>query len=334
MNKSMKETLLKIQNGGTLTIDEARDILLDIKNGNTDPIQLGALLAMMSERGVTVDELLGFREGLLQTRVKVDLSAYDPIDIVGTGGDGKNTFNISTCSCFVVAGAGYKVAKHGNFGATSVSGASNVIKEHGVKFTADQAQLERSIEESGVAYLHAQLFHPAMKNVGPVRKALQIPTIFNLLGPLINPTMPKKQLLGVANLSQMRLYYNTLTRLGLNFAIVTSMDGYDEISLTSDFKVMTNSYETIYKITDLGIDASPEGSLSGGETPADAAKIFDDVLENHATPHQKRAVVANSAFAIQVINGEPIADCIATAKESIESGKALAAFRKFVEINS
>lgn len=330
----MKDTLLKIQNGGTLSLDEARQILLEVKDGGVDPIQLGALLAMIGQRGVTVDELLGFRQGLLDTRVAVDLSAYDPIDIVGTGGDGKNTFNISTCSCFVVAGAGFKVAKHGNFGATSVSGASNVMKEHGVVFSSDQNLLTRSIEESGVAYLHAQLFHPAMKNVAPVRKALQIPTVFNLLGPTINPVRPNHQLLGVANLSQMRLYYNALTRIGMNFAIVTSMDGYDEISLTSDFKVMTNSYETVYTTSDIGMEKAPEGSLTGGATAAEAKDIFDSVLENRSTPYQKNAVVANSAFAIQTINGKDILECVEMAKESLESGKALDAFRKFVEINS
>lgn len=330
----MKDILLKIQNGGTLSQSEACRILLEINDGNVGQIQLGALLAMISQRGVTVDELLGFREGLLQTCVAVDLSAYDPIDIVGTGGDGKNTFNISTCSCFVIAGAGYHVAKHGNFGATSVSGASNVIKEHGVKFSSDQAQLTKSIEKSGVAYLHAQLFHPAMKNVAPVRKALQIPTVFNLLGPLINPARPKHQLLGVANLSQMRLYYNTLTRIGTSFAIVTSMDGYDEISLTSDFKVMTNSYETIYKAGDLGFEKSPEGSLSGGSSVDEAKDIFDSVLENRATEFQEKAVIANSAFAMQTINGKCIGECLDMAKESLESGKALDAFKKFVEANS
>lgn len=330
----MKDTLLKIQNGGTLAREEAEKILSDIKDGKTDSVQIGALLAMIGQRGVTVEELLGFREGLLRTRVAVDLSAYDPIDIVGTGGDGKNTFNISTCSCFVVAGAGFHVAKHGNFGATSVSGASNVIKEHGVKFSADSAQLTRSIEESGVAYLHAQLFHPAMKNVAPVRKALQIPTVFNLLGPLINPAEPHRQLLGVANLAQMRLYYNTLTRIGMKFAIVTSMDGYDEISLTSDFKVMANNYETLYNPADLGFDISPAESLFGGKTVGEAKAIFDSVLENRATAPQKNAVLANSAFAIQTFNGKPAAECLDMARESLESGKALDAFRKFVEINS
>ena len=330
----MKDILLKIQNGGTLSQAEACQILLEIKDGKVDPIQLGALWAMLNQRGATVEEILGFREGLLQTCVTVYLSAYDPVDIVGTGGDGKNTFNISTCSCFVVAGAGFHVAKHGNFGATSVSGASNVIKEHGIKFSSDRTQLTKSIEESGVSYLHAQLFHPAMKNVAPVRKALQITTVFNLLGPLINPTRPKHQLLGVANLSQMRLYYNTLTRIGMSFAIVTSMDGYDEISLTSDFKVMTNNYETIYKVGDLGFEKSEARSLSGGNSVDDAKEIFDSVLENRSTIFQKNAVIANSAFAIQTINGKSIDECLGMAKESLESGKALDAFKKFVEINS
>lgn len=330
----MKDILLKVQNGGTLTEQEAHDVLIDINNGNTDNVQLGALLAMMGQRGIKVDELLGFRRGLLETCVKVSLDDYDPIDIVGTGGDGKNTFNISTCSCFVVAGAGFHVAKHGNFGATSVSGASNVIKEHGVVFTSDNDKLRNSIEKSGVAYLHAPLFHPAMKNAAPVRKALQIPTIFNLLGPLINPSKPKFQLLGVANLSQMRLYYNTLMRIGVSFSIVTSIDGYDEISLTSEFKIMTNNYEKVMKPSSIGFDVSALDSLSGGSTATEASRIFDSVLADSATAAQKNAVVANSAFAIHTITSKPVAECIEMARESLESGKALASFRKFVEINS
>ena len=236
----MKEILLKLKNGETLTTQETYEIMLGINEGRFTEIQIAAMLAMMEMRGTTVDELLGFRKGLLETRIAVDLSEFSPIDIVGTGGDGKNTFNISTCACFVVAGAGYHVAKHGNFGATSVRGASNVIQEHGVIFTNNREKLARSIEKSGVAYLHAQLFHPAMKNIAPVRKALQVPTVFNLLGPLINPATPEYQLLGVANLEQMRFYTNTLRKTGTYFTVVTSIDGYDEISLTDEVKVMTN----------------------------------------------------------------------------------------------
>ena len=196
-------------------------------------------------RGITVDELLGFRDGILETGVPAVLDAPKYIDIVGTGGDQKNTFNISTCACFVVAGAGYKVAKHGNYAATSVSGASNVIEAHGVKFTSDIDKLNRSINECNIVYLHAQLFARAMKFVGPIRKALQFPTCFNLLGPIVNPSKPKCQLLGVANLNQMRLYNAVYQKLGIDYGIETSIDGYDEISLTGDFKVTTNNYEKL-----------------------------------------------------------------------------------------
>ena len=319
----MKEILLKLKNGETLTTQETYEIMLGINEGRFTEIQIAAMLVMMEMRGTTVDELLGFRKGLLETRIAVDLSEFSPIDIVGTGGDGKNTFNISTCACFVVAGAGYHVAKHGNFGATSVSGASNVIQEHGVIFTNNREKLARSIEKSGVAYLHAQLFHPAMKNIAPVRKALQVPTVFNLLGPLINPATPEYQLLGVANLEQMRFYTNTLRKTGTNFTVVTSIDGYDEISLTDEFKVMTNKYETIYSPSDLGFCETSQDDM------------FDSVLENRSTVTQRNTVVANAAFAIQTINPDKsISDCIGEARESIDSGKALASLRKFIEINS
>ena len=287
-------------------------------------------------RGVTVDELLGFRDGILATGVKAILDCDKYIDVVGTGGDRKNTFNISTTSCFVIAGAGYKVAKHGNYAATSVSGASNVIHHHGVKFTADIDKLNRSINEAGIVYLHAQLFASAMKFVGPIRKALQFPTVFNLLGPLVNPSQPKAQLLGVANLDQMRLYRQVYQKLGIDYGIVNSIDGYDEISLTGDFKVATNNYERVFSPADLGfVPATPE-ELVGGANEDEAAEIFDAVLENRALPAQKNVVLANAAFGIQVMEKgqKSIEECMEIARESIDSGKALATFRKFAEINS
>lgn len=287
-------------------------------------------------RGVTVDELLGFRDGILATGVKAILDCDKYIDVVGTGGDRKNTFNISTTSCFVIAGAGYKVAKHGNYAATSVSGASNVIHHHGVKFTADIDKLNRSINEAGIVYLHAQLFASAMKFVGPIRKALQFPTVFNLLGPLVNPSQPKAQLLGVANLDQMRLYRQVYQKLGIDYGIVNSIDGYDEISLTGDFKVATNNYERVFSPADLGfVPATPE-ELVGGANEDEAAEIFDAVLENRALPAQKNVVLANAAFGIQVMEKgmKSIEECVEIARESIDSGKALATFRKFAEINS
>ncbi len=332
----MKDILGRILNQEKLQREETREILLAITKGEIPDEQIAALLTAIQMRGITVDELLGFRDGILETGVLAILSADRYIDVVGTGGDRKNTFNISTTSCFVIAGAGYKVAKHGNYAATSTSGASNVIQQHGVKFTADIDQLNRSLDECGIVYLHAQLFAKAMKFVGHIRKALQFPTFFNLLGPLVNPAQPKCQLLGVANLDQMRLYNNVYQKIGIDYGIVNSIDGYDEISLTGDFKVTTNHYERVFSPQQLGFDIAKPEELVAGANEEQAAAIFDSVLENRCLPAQKNIVLANAAFAIQVLEGgeKPIEECIDIARISIESGSALNVFRKFVEINS
>ncbi len=330
------QILNRLLNHEELQREETKGLLVAITQGELNDAEIAALLTAIQMRGITVDELLGFRDGILATGVPVPLHCDRYIDVVGTGGDRKNTFNISTTACFVVAGAGYKVAKHGNFSATSVSGASNVIKNHGVVFTADPDKLNRSLDECGIVYLHAQLFAKAMKFVGAIRKALPFPTFFNLLGPIINPSKPQCQLLGVANLDQMRLYQQVYQRLGIDYGIVNSIDGYDEISLTGDFKVTTNHYERVFKPADLGFsDARPE-ELVGGATEEEAAQIFDNVLQGTALPAQKNVVVANAAFAIQVVEKgqKPIDECVAIARESLDSGKALATFRHFVEINS
>ena len=330
----MKTILTRLFNHEELTAEESRQILLNISRGMYPEAQIAALLTVFQMRGITVDELTGFREALMETRVPIDFAPYRPIDIVGTGGDGKNTFNISTCACFIVAGAGYKVAKHGNYGATSVSGASNVIEQHGVRFTNNPDILKRSMEECNIAYLHAQLFNPAMKTVGSVRKALGARTLFNLLGPLVNPCKPAYQLLGVADLSQMRLYTNVFYKLGIDFAVVNSLDNYDEISLTDEFKVMTRNYERIYRPQALGFSAVRPEELSGGACKEDAARIFDNVLNNRAEAAQTQCVIVNAAFAIQVMEPEKeIEECIAIARESLESGRALKTLKKFIEIS-
>ena len=333
---AMKDILNRMLNHEELTRDETRQIIVAITKGEIPEQQITALLTGLQMRGVTVNELLGFRDGILATGVPALLDCDRYIDVVGTGGDRKNTFNISTTSCFVIAGAGYKVAKHGNFAATSVSGASNVIKNHGVVFTADVDKLNRSINEAGICYLHAQLFAKAMKFVAPIRKALEFPTVFNLLGPLVNPSQPKCQLLGVANLDQMRLYNQVYQKLGIDYGIVNSIDGYDEISLTSDFKVTTNHYERIFKPSDFGFAKAKPEEVVGGATEQEAAQIFDNVLSNTALPAQKNIVLANAAFGIQVMEKgkKKIEECIDIARESIDSGKALASFKKFVDINS
>ena len=334
--QTMKDILNRMLNHEELTREETKDILIGITRSEYPNEQITALLTALQMRGITVDELLGFRDGILETGVPVPLDCDRYIDVVGTGGDRKNTFNISTTSCFVIAGAGYKVAKHGNYAATSTSGASNVIANHGVKFTDDIDKLNRCINECGIVYLHAQLFAKAMKFVGPIRKALQFPTCFNLLGPIVNPSKPQCQLLGVANLDQMRLYNNVYQKIGIDYGIVNSIDGYDEISLTGDFKVTTNNYERIFKPSDLGFGITKPEELRAGADEKEAKEIFDNVLANTALPAQKNVVLANAAFGIQVLEKgkKDIEECVEIARESIDSGKALDTFKKFVEFNS
>lgn len=331
----MKQILYRLFEHQYLGREEARTILQNIAEGRYNDSQIASLITVFLMRSISVEELTGFREALLEMRVPVDLSEFKPIDIVGTGGDGKNTFNISTCSCFVVAGAGYNVVKHGNYGATSVSGASNVMEQHGVRFTADTDRLRASMEACHIAYLHAPLFNPALKAVAPIRKSLGVRSFFNMLGPLVNPVLPTYQLLGVYNLPLLRLYNYTYQESGTRFAVVHSLDGYDEISLTADFKVAMPEKEKLYTPEMLGFKRCTEAELDGGETPEEAARIFDAVLRNTATEAQKSCVIANSAFAIQVICPEKkIEECIAEARESLESGQALSTFRKFVSLNN
>ena len=331
----MKQLLYRLFEHQYLGREEARVILQHITEGRYNDAQIASLITVFLMRSISVEELTGFREALLDMRVPIDLAEFKPIDIVGTGGDGKNTFNISTCSCFVVAGAGYNVVKHGNYGATSVSGASNVMEQHGIKFTNNNDQLRRNMEACHITYLHAPLFNPALKAVAPVRKNLGVRSFFNMLGPLVNPAMPAYQLLGVYNLPLLRLYNYTYQESGTRFAVVHSLDGYDEISLTADFKVAMPEKEKIYSPELLGFKRCQEADLDGGSTPEEAARIFDAVLENKATEAQRNCVVINSAFAIQVICPEKsIETCIAEAKESLDSGRALATFKQYVSLNS
>jgi anthranilate phosphoribosyltransferase len=331
----MKKYLNQLIEGETLSREQTHDILLGITRQEYNDCQIAALLMALQTRGVTVDELLGFRDGLLETGKRVDLDGYNTLDIVGTGGDGKNTFNISTCSAFVIAGAGYKVTKHGNGASTSVSGASNVLEAHGVKFSADPDVLRRSLDEAGICYLHAPLFAYGMKFVGPVRKALGVPTCFNLLGPLVNPCRPKNSLHGTATQAQQRLYVRAHQKIGDNYGVVTSYDGYDEISLTSGFKLVTPHFEKVFTPKDLGLNYVEPKDIFGGASADEARGIFDAVLEGRATDAQKSVVLANAACGISVIDRNlSVEESIALCRESLDSGKALAAFKRFVEINS
>lgn len=331
----MKQILYRLFEHQYLGREEARKILEEIAAGKYSDTQVAALITVFLMRSISVEELSGFRDALMDMRLNIDLSEYSPIDIVGTGGDGKNTFNISTAACFVVAGAGYHVVKHGNYGATSISGASNVMEMHGVKFSSDRDKLARSIGECGMAYLHAPLFNPALKAVAPVRKSLAVRSFFNLLGPLVNPAKPAYQLLGVYNLPLLRLYSYTYQQSGVRFGVVHSMDGYDEISLTSEFKVTTAESEKVYTPEMLGMERCREEELYGGDSVEEASRIFDDVLQTKASRAKMNCVITNAAFAIRVINPQKsIEQCIDEARNSLYGMKALEVFNKFLSLNS
>lgn len=331
----MKDLLNKMFEHKNLSREEARRVMLEIASGAYNEAQLSAFMTVFLMRSITTDELSGFRDAILERRLPVDFDGVEAIDIVGTGGDGKNTFNISTATCFVVAGAGRKVIKHGNYGASSVSGASNVLEHHGVKFSADTDRLHRSLEESGVCYLHAPFFSPALKSVAPVRRNLAIRTFFNMLGPLVNPVRPRHQLLGVYNLKLMRLYSYIAQNEGVACTIVHSLDGYDEISLTSEFKVSFPTGERVYTPESLGFERHAQSDIFGGDTIAEAAGIFDNVLSGKSNRAQRDCVVANAAFALLTLEPALGFDTArALAEESIDSGHALDSFKKFCQINS
>ncbi|MDR0349623.1 MAG: anthranilate phosphoribosyltransferase [Tannerella sp.] len=331
----MKQLLYRLFEHQYLDKHEASQLLQNIAAGKYNDAQIASLITVFLMRSISVEEIIGFRSALLEMSLAADFSGYPFIDIVGTGGDGKNTFNISTAACFVVAGAGYHVVKHGNYGATSVSGASNVMEQHGVAFTADTGKLRKSMDECRIAYLHAPLFNPALKAVAPVRRHLAVRTFFNILGPLVNPAKPPYQLLGVYNLPLFRLYTYAYQASKIQFGVVHSMDGYDEISLTNDFKVMMPGREKIYTPEALNFNRSKASDLYGGDTPRAAARIFDAVLNNTATAAQRDCVIVNAAFAIQVICPQKkIGACIAEAADSLQSGKAKMTFDKFLSMNA
>lgn len=328
----MKHILNRLFEHQSLTRDEAHEVMKKMAEGQYNESQIAAFISVYLMRSIELDEILGFREALLSMAVKLNFSDFDILDIVGTGGDEKNTFNISTAACFTVAGAGYHVVKHGNYAATSVSGSSNVLEFFGAKFTTDETLLKRSLANSGFAYLHAPIFNPAMKNVAPVRKSLAVRTFFNVLGPLISPALPQSQCLGVYNLKMLRLYTYIYQQLGIRYSIVHSLDGYDEISLTDTAIVVNKTGEKIYSPGQLGFSTISQQELYGGNTIEEAAGIFMRVLENQATPAQRNAVVANAAVAIQTFDaGKPLEDCKAEAIQSIESGRAKMSFNKFLE---
>ena len=325
----MKKILEKLFDDNYLEYEESKKVLKEISSKKYNNSQVASFLTVFKMRNPSVQEIEGFRDALLDLCVKIDLSSdFETIDLCGTGGDGKNTFNISTISSFVVAGAGYKVTKHGNYGVSSSCGSSDVLQQLGIKLSNDDGYLKKCLDKGNFCYLHAPLFHPAMKNVAGVRKELEFKTFFNILGPLVNPLQPKNQLCGVYNLEISRLYGYVFENSKKNYSILYSLDGYDEISLTSDFIKISRNDSTINSPDYFGFNKINPDEIKGGESIEDSASIFTKILENNATKSQTDVVLANSAIAIQTITNKTIDECLSIAKQSIDSGSALNCLKK------
>lgn len=327
----MKKILNYLFEHKSLSREQAKEVLHNISSSVYSDAEIAAFITVYLMRSITIDELQGFRDALLELCVPVNLQGNEVIDIVGTGGDGKNTFNISTLSCFIVAGAGVKVAKHGNYGASSISGSSNVMEQLGYTFKKEDAALNKELDEANICFLHAPLFHPALKVVGPIRKSLGVRTFFNMLGPMVNPAAPKYQLVGVYNLEMARIYNYLLQQGSSAFTIIHSLDGYDELSLTGDAKVITREGEKIFSAEALGKRMVEAKDIHGGHSVEEAAKIFLTILKGEGSWAQNAVVLANAAMALQCTGRfTSYEECYQMAVESLESGKAYQSLQKII----
>ena len=330
----MKDTLNRLINHDILSKADAKQILVNIAKGDYNTSQIAAFLTVYMMRSITIEELEGFRDALLELCLAIDLAAYEPIDLCGTGGDGKDTFNISTLASFVTAGAGVKVTKHGNYGVSSKCGSSNVMEFLGVKFSNEAGFLEKSIDEAGICVLHAPLFHPAMKNVAPIRRELGVKTFFNMLGPMVNPAFPQNQMVGVFNLELARMYGYLYQNTDKKFTVLHALDGYDEISLTGNTKTISNDTEGMLRPEDFGVRAIAQSEIVGGESIEGSAQIFMDVLQGHGTEAQNNVVCANAGVAIATAKNIGPREGFELAKESLLGGKGLAALKKLQELSA
>jgi len=329
----MKKILQYLFEHKTLSREQAKEILHNMSRGQYNEAEMTSFITVFLMRSITIEELQGFRDALLELSVKIDLKDHKVMDIVGTGGDGKNTFNISTLACFVVAGTGQKVAKHGNYGATSISGSSNVMEQLGYKFKNDQQQLRKEIEEANICFMHAPLFHPALKTVAPIRKNLGLRTFFNMLGPMVNPSSPEFQLVGVYNLEMARIYNYLLQQTGKAFTIIHNLDGYDEVSLTNDTKVITKEGDKIRTPIELGKRFVEPESIYGGNTTEEAANIFRKIIQGDGTWAQNAVVLANAAMALHCTgNYKKYDEAYNAAVESLDNGKAYDVLQKLISL--
>ncbi len=329
----MREILNYLFEYKRLTKQEAEDVLTEITAGKLSDAEIAAFITVFNMRTISIDELEGFRNALLRTAIPIDLSGFNTIDLCGTGGDGKDTFNISTLAAFVVAGAGATVAKHGNYAASSGCGSSNVMEHLGYKFSNNHDRLRKELDHCGITFLHAPMFNPAMKNVASVRRALRLKTFFNMLGPMVNPGRPQNQVVGVFSLELARMYNYLYQKSNVNYCIIHSLDGYDEISLTGDFKVLTNKSDQILSPTVLGMEVVKADALAGSGDIPGTASIFMNVLTGKGSPVQNAVVISNAAMALATyFPGKEIGACIEDAKLSLTGGKALKVFNNLISM--
>ena len=328
----MKKILNRLTQYETLTEKESRDIIIDISEGKLNTSEISSFLTIFMIRNITIEELNGFRKALIELSLKIDLNEFDPIDLCGTGGDEKDTFNISTLASFVTAGSGVKVAKHGNYGVSSSCGSSNVLEYLDLKFNNDSDKIRKAVDKANICFLHAPLFHPAMKNVAPVRKELGLKTFFNMLGPMVNPSMPKKQVVGVYNLELARIYNYLYQTTDINYNIIHSIDGYDEISLTKGTKVYSRESEFILDSKDFSLKDIDSKNIRSGKDIESSSKIFMDVLNGEASNDQENVVCANASLAIAISKDISILEAFDKAKESIKTKNALKCFNELVNI--
>ena len=329
----MRQILNRLINQESISSVEAKQVLVNISKGDYNQSQIASFLTVYMMRSITIQELQGFRDALLELCIPVNLEGYNTIDLCGTGGDGKDTFNISTLASFVTAGADVKVTKHGNYGVSSACGSSNVLEHLGVKFSNDNDFLKTSLDKAGICVLHAPLFHPAMKNVAPIRRDLGVKTFFNMLGPMVNPAFPKNQMVGVFSLELLRMYSYLYQNTDKNYSIIHALDGYDEISLTGDAKVINNNTEQILTPNDFGVNSLNQGDIYGGDSIESAANIFVNILNGKGTEAQNNVVCANAALAISTVKNTSVENSFSMAKESLQSGQAKLKFKTLVELS-
>jgi anthranilate phosphoribosyltransferase len=329
----MKNTLQKLSTYIPLNYLEAKDALLQVGKGEINPSHVASFLTVFMMRSVTLDELSGFVDALLELCIKVPFPPEDVIDLCGTGGDGKDTFNISTAASFVVASAGQNVAKHGNYGISSNCGSSTVMEFLGTRFTSEWSVLSEQMESSNLCFLHAPLFHPAMKFVGSIRRELGLKTFFNMLGPLVNPAMPTRQLTGVFNLELARMYGYLGQASGRKLTIVHDLNGYDEVSLTGPVKIISPEKDILIHPEEIGMPVLKPSQIVSGETVEESAQILMSVLQNKSTESQKNVVVANAGLALSLSGDIELWKAgIAKAREAIESGAAWENFQNFTKL--